>query len=73
MPWQTIKKTIQQELGRPIEEVYLTVDPVPLASASVAQVHCAGVTGFCFLAPILQVSFGLRTLLPLNLSGMLRK
>ena len=55
MPWQTIKKIIQKELGRPTEEVFLSVDPVPLASASVAQVHCAGVTGSCFLAPILQV------------------
>ena len=65
MSWQTIKKTIQQELGRPIEEVFLSVDPVPLASASVAQVHCAGVTGFCFLAPFLPVSSGLQTLLAL--------
>ena len=65
MPWQTIKKTIQQELGRPIEEVFLSVDPVPLASASVAQVHCAGVTGLRFLAPFLQVSSGLQTLLAL--------
>lgn len=40
--WQVIKKTIQQELGRPIEDVFLSVDPIPLASASVAQVHCAG-------------------------------
>lgn len=65
MSWQTIKKTIQQELGRPIEEVFLSVDPVPLASASVAQVHCAGVTGFCFLASFLQVSSGLQPLLAL--------
>ena len=42
MPWRVIKRTIQKELGRPIEDVFLSVDPVPLASASVAQVHCAG-------------------------------
>ena len=44
VPCQVIKNTIQRELGRPIEEVFLSVDPVPLASASVAQVHCAGAT-----------------------------
>ena len=44
VPFQVIKNTIQRELGRPIEEVFLSVDPVPLASASVAQVHCAGAT-----------------------------
>ena len=42
MPWHVIKRTVQAELGRPIEEVFLSVDPIPLASASVAQVHCAG-------------------------------
>ncbi len=42
VPWQVIKKTVQRELGRPIEDVFLSVDPIPLASASVAQVHCAG-------------------------------
>ena len=42
VPWHVIKRTVQAELGRPIEEVFLSVDPIPLASASVAQVHCAG-------------------------------
>jgi len=36
-----IKKIIREELGRPIEEVYSEVDPVALASASIAQVHAA--------------------------------
>ena len=36
-----IRKIIQDDLGRPISSVFAYVDPVPLASASVAQVHRA--------------------------------
>ena len=36
-----IRKIIQDDLGRPLSSVYAYVDPVPLASASVAQVHRA--------------------------------
>ncbi len=35
------KKIIESELNKPIEEVYSWVDPKPLASASIAQVHAA--------------------------------
>ena len=41
VPWETIKRTVEKELGRPLGEVYAYVDPVPLATASVAQVHKA--------------------------------
>ena len=41
IPYATIRKIIQDDLGRPITTVYAYVDPVPLASASVAQVHRA--------------------------------
>ena len=37
IPWATIRKTIQTELGQPLEDIFLRVDPVPLACASVAQ------------------------------------
>ncbi|CAK9875100.1 unnamed protein product [Sphagnum jensenii] len=40
-----IKAIIRQELGRPLEEVYDFIDPQPLASASVAQVHAARLRG----------------------------
>lgn len=36
-----IKAIIREDLGRPLEEVYDYIDPEPLASASVAQVHAA--------------------------------
>lgn len=41
LPFSVMKRIIREELGRPIEEVYAEIDPVPLASASIAQVHAA--------------------------------
>jgi aarF domain-containing kinase len=41
IPYATIRKIIQDDLGRPITTVYAYVDPVPLATASIAQVHRA--------------------------------
>lgn len=41
-PWPLVRATLQQALGRPPEEVFAAIDPVPLASASIAQVY--GVT-----------------------------
>ena len=35
------RRTIEQGLGQPIDEVFTYVDPKPLATASVAQVHSA--------------------------------
>lgn len=45
VPFEVIKGVIHKELGRPLEEVYDFVDPQPLASASVAQVHAARLLG----------------------------
>jgi aarF domain-containing kinase len=45
VPFNEIKAIIRQELGRPLEEVYDFIDPQPLASASVAQVHAARLRG----------------------------
>ncbi|WP_166268640.1 ABC1 kinase family protein [Marinobacter caseinilyticus] len=41
LPFSVIKKIIRNELDRPIPEVFADIDPVPLASASIAQVHAA--------------------------------
>lgn len=40
-PWASIEAAIEGSLGRPLAEVFSTVNPVPLAAASVAQVHQA--------------------------------
>eukprot|EP00466_Bigelowiella_natans_P019391 jgi/Bigna1/68274/fgenesh1_pg.5_\ len=37
--FELIKSTIEADLGRPIDEVFSYIDPTPIASASVAQVH----------------------------------
>lgn len=42
VPWPTIQQRIEAELGKPTSSVFSYVNPVPLASASVAQVHEAG-------------------------------
>ncbi len=38
-PWPVVASAVESELGRPLPEVFATVDEVPLAAASVAQVH----------------------------------
>lgn len=40
-PFETAKQIIEKELGKPLHEVYAHIDPVALASASIAQVHAA--------------------------------
>ena len=40
-PWETVRRTLVEELGRDPDEVFDEVDPVPLAAASVGQVHRA--------------------------------
>ena len=41
VPYNVIRKIIQDDLQKPISAVYSYVDPTPLATASVAQVHRA--------------------------------
>ncbi|XP_004490510.1 uncharacterized aarF domain-containing protein kinase At5g05200, chloroplastic [Cicer arietinum] len=45
IPFEVIQSILRKELGRPIESVYEYVDPTPLASASIAQVHGARLKG----------------------------
>ncbi|KAF3334667.1 aarF domain-containing protein kinase [Carex littledalei] len=41
VPFSQIEAIIREELQRPLDAVYEYVDPVPIASASIAQVHGA--------------------------------
>eukprot|EP01025_Chloroclados_australasicus_P053580 TRINITY_DN631_c0_g2_i1.p1 TRINITY_DN631_c0_g2~~TRINITY_DN631_c0_g2_i1.p1 ORF type:complete len:511 (-),score=57.41 TRINITY_DN631_c0_g2_i1:255-1787(-) len=41
VPFAPIRRTIQNNLQQPLESVFSYINPVPLASASVAQVHPA--------------------------------
>jgi ubiquinone biosynthesis protein len=40
-PWGEVQELIHEELGAPIEDVFLAFDPTPIASASLAQVYAA--------------------------------
>ncbi|MEV6493351.1 AarF/UbiB family protein, partial [Actinoplanes sp. NPDC051633] len=41
VPWPEVAAVLAAEYGRPIDEVFATIDREPMASASVAQVHAA--------------------------------
>lgn len=40
-PFDLIRATIEAELGKPLDQAFVSVDPVALASASIGQVHAA--------------------------------
>ena len=40
-PWDVIRALLTYELGRDPEEVFASIDPQPMASASLSQVHAA--------------------------------
>jgi len=39
--WRAVERTLVEDLGKPINELFVTFDRTPVASASVAQVHRA--------------------------------
>ncbi len=41
IPFPVIESVIKRELDKPIYEIFSDIDPTPLASASIAQVHAA--------------------------------
>ncbi|XP_022764879.1 uncharacterized aarF domain-containing protein kinase At5g05200, chloroplastic [Durio zibethinus] len=45
VPFEDIQTILRQELGRPIDSVYEYINPTPIASASIAQVHGARLRG----------------------------
>ncbi|KAJ0661739.1 putative ABC-type Cd(2+) transporter [Helianthus annuus] len=45
VPFDEIKRILREDLAAPIDSIYEYVDPTPLASASIAQVHAARLKG----------------------------
>lgn len=41
IPWDIVRPAIEDGIGAPIDTVFASIDPDPLAAASVAQVHTA--------------------------------
>ncbi|WP_025177909.1 ABC1 kinase family protein [Leptospira kirschneri] len=41
IPYSTIKTIVEKELGGKLSDHFLSVEPIPIASASIAQVHSA--------------------------------
>ncbi|MFF7977410.1 AarF/UbiB family protein [Streptomyces sp. NPDC007905] len=44
-PWPEVEALLREELGKPVSEVFEWIDHVPLAAASIAQVHHARLHG----------------------------
>ena len=45
LPYSYIRKTLQQEFDKPLDQIFSHIDEEPLASASIAQVHAATLVG----------------------------
>ena len=62
MAWAVASQVLEQELGRPLGEVFTHVDETPVASASIAQVHFATLTsGEAVAVKIQRVNIGATT------------
>ena len=44
MDFVAVRATVERELGGPLEQLFASFDPVPLAAATIAQVHAATLT-----------------------------
>jgi len=40
-PFEPIKAIIEAEFGKPVDQIFSEIDPIPIASASIGQVHVA--------------------------------
>ncbi|KAL2558314.1 putative aarF domain-containing protein kinase [Forsythia ovata] len=66
--FQEIQAILREELGRPIDTVFEYVDPKPIASASVAQVHGARIRGTQEYVVIKVLKLGIEDILVADLN-----
>jgi ubiquinone biosynthesis protein len=72
IPFEAVRHTVEQELGRPLPTVFRSVDPIPLGSASIAQVHRAvTVTGDSVVVKVMRPGIRSSIETDLRLLGML--
>lgn len=53
-PWDVIRRTIEGSYGQSVDRVFDAIDPVPLATASLGQVHRARVQGRDVVVKVLR-------------------
>jgi len=41
IPWPEVQRVVREDLGQPVQSAFAEIDAVPLAAASIAQVHTA--------------------------------
>ncbi len=44
-PFTEVERIVAEDLGRPVAELFASLDPVPMAAASIAQVHAGTLPG----------------------------
>lgn len=67
VPFSVIAEVLQEDLPQPVSEIFASIDEVPLASASIAQVHAARlVTGEDVVIKVQKP--GVRTILSTDLN-----
>jgi ubiquinone biosynthesis protein len=47
-PWFQAKRIMEEDLGRPVTQVFASIEPTPMAAASICQVHRARLRGSGF-------------------------
>jgi ubiquinone biosynthesis protein len=47
-PWRQAREIIEKDLGRPVEEIFASIEQMPMAAASICQVHRARLRGSGF-------------------------